>query len=83
MIQSPSNEPIQAFPIESSTYVSPAGGMTAFVPKGVCVVKALGDGTITVHFGSVPVAIPVVTGMDFAIHGDCTSIDSDVQVIIS
>ncbi len=84
MIQSPVNEPIQAFPISGSTYVSSDTGMTGFVPDGVCVLKVLGDGTVTFHFGdATAIAVPVSGGMDFAVRGDCTSIDSDVQVLIS
>ena len=86
MINSSSNTPVQAFPIETTTAVFTTG-TTNYEVKGPLLVHMLADGDITCHYntGGTPatVVISAIAGSDFAIANDFDSIDVGANCIIS
>ena len=86
MINSSSNTPIQAFPVETTTGVF-ASGTTAYEVTSPLIVHMMSDGNITCHYNGTAtpatVVIPAIVGEDFAIANDFDSIDVDVSCIIS
>jgi len=71
-------EIIQAFPLHSNTFVGVANGQSGFE-----LIHANEDGTVTLTFNKASVVVPMSKGQDFAINGNCESIDSTMEVILS
>ena len=87
MINSSSNTPVQAFPVETTTSVYPSG-TSAYEVEGPVLVHMLADGNITCHYNTgatTPgsIVVPAIAGSDFAIANDFDSIDVDANCIIS
>ena len=86
MIKSNVGEPIQAFPIETTTQVF-TSGVTAYEVKGPSLVHMNADGTITCHYNTdstaASISVPAAAGSDFVVANDFDSIDVDASCIIT
>ncbi len=72
--------PIQAFPVTPGMF---SGIASNFDPKGYEIVHAVSDGQITFTFDSGDVVVNAMAGMDLAIHPQCLSITSSMDVWIA
>ncbi len=76
-----SGQIIQAFPIQSNTYVGTASGLDV---EGFDIVHCNEDNTLTFEFGvEGTVVVNATAGQDFAIANNCKYLTSSAEVIVS